>query len=108
MLIDFIESQTKLLWNLKRQNLRSASQEYMVRPPMPPAYFFVIDVSAQAVASGSVQVVTETIKACLDKLPGESRTQVNPAQAERLGPSDSHPSFSQDVCYMIDWRSPPV
>jgi hypothetical protein len=22
-------------------------------------------------------------------------------------PSDSHPSFSQDVCYMIDWRSPP-
>jgi len=54
----------------------AASQEYMVRPPMPPVYFFVIDVSAAAVASGSVEVVTQTIKACLDQLPGESRTQV--------------------------------
>lgn len=29
-----------------------APSEYMVRPPQPPAYFFALDVSAQAVASG--------------------------------------------------------
>jgi hypothetical protein len=23
------------------------------------------------------------------------------------GRNPLHPSFSQDVCYMIDWRSPP-
>lgn len=33
-----------------------APQEYMVRPPMPPAYLFVIDVSANAVASGMLPV----------------------------------------------------
>eukprot|EP00878_Enallax_costatus_P011952 GHUV01012479.1.p1 GENE.GHUV01012479.1~~GHUV01012479.1.p1 ORF type:complete len:992 (+),score=282.52 GHUV01012479.1:492-3467(+) len=53
-----------------------APAEYMVRPPMPPVYFFAIDVSAAAYACGMVSVVCETIKACLDKLPGDERTQV--------------------------------
>lgn len=33
-----------------------APTEYMVRPPMPPLYFFVIDVSATAVQSGVLKV----------------------------------------------------
>lgn len=33
-----------------------APTEYMVRPPMPPVYFFLIDVSLSAVKSGMVKV----------------------------------------------------
>uniref|UniRef100_A0A0C9RQX6 TSA: Wollemia nobilis Ref_Wollemi_Transcript_911_3688 transcribed RNA sequence n=1 Tax=Wollemia nobilis TaxID=56998 RepID=A0A0C9RQX6_9CONI len=53
-----------------------APTEYMVRPPMPPLYFFLIDVSQSAVRSGILQVAVETIKSCLDKLPGFPRTQI--------------------------------
>ncbi|CAM9779798.1 unnamed protein product [Pylaiella littoralis] len=53
-----------------------APSEYMVRPPQPPVYMFVIDVSQPAVASGMLYVAAETIKACLDDLPGEERTMV--------------------------------
>ncbi|KAF6250863.1 Sec23/Sec24 trunk domain-containing protein, partial [Scenedesmus sp. NREL 46B-D3] len=53
-----------------------APQEYMVRPPMPPVYFFAIDVSVAAHSCGMVSVVADTIRACLDQLPGDERTQV--------------------------------
>ncbi|XP_057473946.1 protein transport protein SEC24 A-like [Actinidia eriantha] len=53
-----------------------APAEYMVRPPMPPLYFFVIDVSISAVRSGMLEVVAQTIKSCLDRLPGFPRTQI--------------------------------
>lgn len=53
-----------------------APAEYMVRPPMPPLYFFLIDVSVTAMRSGMVEVVAETIKSCLDSLPGSPRTQI--------------------------------
>jgi len=53
-----------------------APAEYMVRPPMPPAYFFCVDVSAPAVRSGMVAVVAATIKKCLDALPGGGRARV--------------------------------
>lgn len=33
-----------------------APTEYMVRPPMPPVYFFLIDVSASAIRTGMLQV----------------------------------------------------
>lgn len=33
-----------------------APSEYMVRPPMPPTYFFLIDVSVSAVRSGMLEV----------------------------------------------------
>ena len=33
-----------------------ATTEYMVRPPMPPLYFFLIDVSVLAVRSGMLEV----------------------------------------------------
>ncbi|XP_043691777.1 protein transport protein Sec24-like At3g07100 [Telopea speciosissima] len=53
-----------------------APTEYMVRPPMPPLYFFLIDVSVSAVRSGMLEVVAKTIKSCLDELPGFPRTQI--------------------------------
>ncbi|KAG7024040.1 Protein transport protein Sec24-like protein, partial [Cucurbita argyrosperma subsp. argyrosperma] len=53
-----------------------APTEYMVRPPMPPLYFFLIDVSISAVRSGMLEVVAQTIRSCLDELPGSTRTQI--------------------------------
>ncbi|KAH6812907.1 Sec23/Sec24 protein transport family protein [Perilla frutescens var. frutescens] len=53
-----------------------APAEYMVRPPMPPLYFFLIDVSISAVQSGMLEVMAQTIKSCLDNLPGSTRTQI--------------------------------
>ncbi|CAI0437424.1 unnamed protein product [Linum tenue] len=53
-----------------------APTEYMVRPPMPPLYFFLIDVSISSVRSGMIEVVAKTIKSCLDDLPGFPRTQI--------------------------------
>ncbi|KAF6998290.1 hypothetical protein CFC21_014419 [Triticum aestivum] len=53
-----------------------APTEYMVRPPMPPSYFFLIDVSVSAVRSGLLEVVAKTIKSCLDDLLGYPRTQI--------------------------------
>ncbi|KAL5729064.1 Protein transport protein Sec24A [Ranunculus cassubicifolius] len=53
-----------------------APTEYMVRAPMPPLYFFLIDVSVTAVRSGMLEIVAETIKSCLDEMPGHPRTQI--------------------------------
>eukprot|EP00573_Skeletonema_grethae_P010464 CAMPEP_0201698312 /NCGR_PEP_ID=MMETSP0578-20130828/18349_1 /ASSEMBLY_ACC=CAM_ASM_000663 /TAXON_ID=267565 /ORGANISM="Skeletonema grethea, Strain CCMP 1804" /LENGTH=1230 /DNA_ID=CAMNT_0048184805 /DNA_START=24 /DNA_END=3716 /DNA_ORIENTATION=- len=53
-----------------------APSEYMVRPPQPPSYFFVIDVSATSVRSGMLKSVAEGIARSLDDLPGSPRTQV--------------------------------
>jgi len=53
-----------------------APSEYMVRPPQPPSYFFVIDVSATAARSGALKSVAAAIKNSLDDLPGGTRTQI--------------------------------
>ncbi|RLN69823.1 hypothetical protein BBJ29_001459 [Phytophthora kernoviae] len=53
-----------------------APSEYMMRPPQPPCFVFVIDVSSTAVASGSVQIAVDTIREQLDNLPGAPRTRV--------------------------------
>ncbi|DBA76931.1 TPA: hypothetical protein ACH3X1_009527 [Trebouxia sp. C0004] len=53
-----------------------APQEYMVRSPMPPTYIFLIDVSYRAVGAGILPTIAESIKKCLDKLPGGERTHV--------------------------------
>ncbi|RZB43097.1 Protein transport protein Sec24-like, partial [Glycine soja] len=53
-----------------------APTDYMVRPPMLPVYFFLIDVSITAVRSVMVEVVAQTINSCLDELPGIPRTQI--------------------------------
>ena len=48
----------------------------MVRPPMPPVYLFLIDVSHAAASSGAIAVTCRAIRACLDQLPGDERTRV--------------------------------
>eukprot|EP00560_Eucampia_antarctica_P006658 CAMPEP_0197830018 /NCGR_PEP_ID=MMETSP1437-20131217/6598_1 /TAXON_ID=49252 ORGANISM="Eucampia antarctica, Strain CCMP1452" /NCGR_SAMPLE_ID=MMETSP1437 /ASSEMBLY_ACC=CAM_ASM_001096 /LENGTH=1090 /DNA_ID=CAMNT_0043432107 /DNA_START=1 /DNA_END=3273 /DNA_ORIENTATION=+ len=53
-----------------------APSEYMVRPPQPPSYFFVLDVSAQSVQSGMLACASRSILRSLDELPGGSRTQI--------------------------------
>ena len=53
-----------------------APQEYMVRPPQPPVYLFVIDVSYNSIASGMLHHAVATIKSLLNQLPGSPRTQV--------------------------------
>ena len=47
-----------------------------VRPPMPPRFFFVIDVSYVAVTSGALPVICQAVRDSLDRLPGGERTQV--------------------------------
>ncbi len=66
----------------QRPELNKASVEfvapgdYMVRPPVPPVYFFVIDVSEPSITSGMIQNCVNAIKSSLDELPGHPRTQV--------------------------------
>lgn len=54
-----------------------ASADYMVRPPQPPVFVFLIDVSYHAVSTGMVATVARTVRAALDALPGDVRTQVS-------------------------------
>lgn len=42
-----------------------APAEYMVRPPMPPVYFFLIDVSISAVRSGMIEVSASLLAQCM-------------------------------------------
>lgn len=51
-----------------------APKEYMVRPPQPPVYVFVIDVSQNAIQSGMVATAARTILESLDRMPNEDKT----------------------------------
>ena len=53
-----------------------APQEYMVRPPQPPVYLFVIETSYTAVSSGMLRCAAATLLHTLDRLPGGERTQI--------------------------------
>lgn len=53
-----------------------APADYMVRPPVPPVYFFVIDVTTVPGVPHMLQNCVNAIKASLDTLPGTPRTQV--------------------------------
>ncbi|KAF8843924.1 hypothetical protein BDN67DRAFT_1066584 [Paxillus ammoniavirescens] len=54
-----------------------APTEYMVRPPQPAVYVFLIDVSHTAVQSGMVATATRTILENLERIPNEDdRTKV--------------------------------
>lgn len=50
-----------------------APAEYMVRPPQPPVYVFLIDVSHAAIQSGMVATATRTILESLDRIPNEEK-----------------------------------
>ncbi|XP_061420839.1 protein transport protein Sec24A-like isoform X1 [Lethenteron reissneri] len=66
----------------KRPEIRNATiefiapSEYMVRPPQPAVYIFLLDVSFHAVECGYLPVVCNSILEHLDRLPGDSRTKV--------------------------------
>jgi protein transport protein SEC24 len=55
-----------------------ASNEYMNRPPMPPTFVFVMDVSKPAIDSGYLNICVHTIKNVIENelLPGGTRTRV--------------------------------
>ena len=53
-----------------------APSEYMLRPPQPAVYLFVLDVSKLAVDSGYLSIVCNILTEELSRLPGDSRTQV--------------------------------
>ncbi|KDN42961.1 hypothetical protein RSAG8_06487, partial [Rhizoctonia solani AG-8 WAC10335] len=54
-----------------------APTEYMVRPPQPPVYTFLIDVSHSAVQSGMVATGARAILESLDRIPNaDDRTKV--------------------------------
>mmetsp|Transcript_3701 Transcript_3701/g.7076 ORF Transcript_3701/g.7076 Transcript_3701/m.7076 type:complete len:1093 (+) Transcript_3701:74-3352(+) len=53
-----------------------APSEYMVRAPQAPAFFFVLDVSMNAVRTGMLASAASAIKRSLDDLPGGERTMV--------------------------------
>uniref|UniRef100_A0A7S4QMV4 Uncharacterized protein n=1 Tax=Alexandrium monilatum TaxID=311494 RepID=A0A7S4QMV4_9DINO len=55
-----------------------APAEYMVRPPQPPVFMFVIDVSYTAVVTGMLDTVVSAIKDVIQKgaIPGGQRAQV--------------------------------
>ncbi|XP_045446278.1 protein transport protein Sec24A [Melitaea cinxia] len=53
-----------------------APSEYMLRPPQPAVYLFLLDVSQIARESGYLQVVCDILKKNLDQLPGDARTQI--------------------------------
>merc|ERR1719402_1691887 len=53
-----------------------APQEYMLRPPQPAVYLFLLDVSRAALETGYLRTFCDTLMDELDKLPGDGRTQV--------------------------------
>ncbi|XP_033955022.1 protein transport protein Sec24A isoform X3 [Pseudochaenichthys georgianus] len=53
-----------------------APSEYMLRPPQPAAYLFVLDVSHNAVETGYLNVFCQSMLENINALPGDSRTKV--------------------------------
>ncbi|XP_063059976.1 protein transport protein Sec24A [Engraulis encrasicolus] len=53
-----------------------APSEYMLRPPQPAAYLFVLDVSHNAVQTGYIDVVCQSLLENLNALPGDTRTKI--------------------------------
>ena len=50
-----------------------ATETYIARPPMRPAFLFVVDVSPKALQSGLMRQVTETLKMVVSVLPKHTR-----------------------------------
>lgn len=66
----------------KRPEIQSATvefiapTEYMLRPPQPACYVFVLDVSFNAVRTGYLHTFCSTLLECLDNIPGDKRMQI--------------------------------
>lgn len=48
-----------------------APREYMVRPPQPPVYIFLVDVTYAAASSGMLATLASTILAAIDLMPNK-------------------------------------
>ncbi|XP_050566502.1 protein transport protein Sec24D-like isoform X2 [Cygnus atratus] len=74
----------------ERPELSMGSYEYVAtldycrnnKPPNPPAYIFMIDVSYRNINSGLVKLICEELKTLLDKLPREEQEE---SSAIRVG-----------------------
>ncbi|XP_051514401.1 protein transport protein Sec24B-like isoform X4 [Myxocyprinus asiaticus] len=53
-----------------------ASSDYMLRPPQPAVYLFVLDVSHNAMESGYLTVFCQSLLDNLEKMPGDTRTRI--------------------------------
>nr|XP_043874300.1 protein transport protein Sec24A isoform X2 [Solea senegalensis] len=53
-----------------------APSEYMLRPPQPAVYLFLLDVSHNAVETGYLTVFCQSLLDNINALPGDSRTKV--------------------------------
>ncbi|KAE8038073.1 hypothetical protein FH972_010617 [Carpinus fangiana] len=53
-----------------------ATEEYMVRDPMPPVYFFLIDVSMNAIQTGATAASCSAISQVISDLPEGPQTMV--------------------------------
>nr|NVI77894.1 Sec24AB ortholog [Cucujiformia] len=53
-----------------------APAEYMLRPPQPAVYLFLLDISRLAVESGYLNIFCSVLEEELNNLPGDARTQV--------------------------------
>ncbi|XP_019727124.1 protein transport protein Sec24A [Hippocampus comes] len=53
-----------------------APSEYMLRPPQPAVYLFVLDVSHNAVETGYLKVFCQSVLDNINALPGDARTKV--------------------------------
>ncbi|XP_066498556.1 protein transport protein Sec24B isoform X2 [Hoplias malabaricus] len=53
-----------------------ASSDYMLRPPQPAVYLFLLDVSHNAVETGYLNVLCQSLLENLEKLPGDTRTRI--------------------------------
>ncbi|KAG9339795.1 hypothetical protein JZ751_022461 [Albula glossodonta] len=53
-----------------------APSEYMLRPPQPAVYLFVLDVSHNAMETGYLEVVCQSLLDNLSSLPGDTRTKI--------------------------------
>ncbi|EFX84798.1 hypothetical protein DAPPUDRAFT_209148 [Daphnia pulex] len=53
-----------------------APAEYMLRPPQPPVYLYLLDVSHAAVETGYLKLFCDVLLEELEKIPGDTRTQI--------------------------------
>lgn len=53
-----------------------APAEYMLRPPQPAVYLFLLDISRLAIESGYLETFCQILTAELNNLPGDTRTQI--------------------------------
>lgn len=80
-----------------------APQEYMVRPPQPLVYLFLLDVSFASITNGLLATAARCILESLDRIPNaDRRTRVGFIAADSSLYYFSIPRDSQDPSQVID------